>query len=343
LATKKIGFACKWIDNPDQVDGIKSTDPAKELNTGTTTVAWLNRQTREVAEQRLWDLMVNNIQSIHKLVERVGNLDESLRMVRLSSDILPVYTERNWSYFWRRSDVRDFCETAFAKVGDVARSRGVRCSFHPGQFTVLASDNPTIVDRSIEEFEYHADMARWMGYGRTFQDFKCNVHIAGRLGPQGIREAYKRLSPEARNIITIENEEMKHGLDTCLELYDLVPIVLDIHHHFIREGEYIQLADRRTQKVIESWRGVRPTCHYSVSREDLLLGHDTNTLPDMTVLLESGYKKSKLRAHSDFYWNTAVNDWALTFLESFDMMCESKAKNLASFALYDRARQLAIL
>ena len=343
MATKKIGFACKWIDHPDQVNGIKSTDPAKELNTGTTTVAWLNRQTREVAEQRLWDLMVHNIQSTYKLVERVGNLDESLRMVRLSSDILPVYTERNWSYFWRRTDVRDFCSTAFSKVGDVARSRGVRLSFHPGQFTVLASDNPLIVDRSIEEFEYHADMARWMGYGRTFQDFKCNVHIAGRLGPQGIRDAYKRLSPEARNIITIENEEMKHGLDTCLELYDLVPIVLDIHHHFIREGEYIQLADRRTQKVLESWRGVRPTCHYSVSREDLLVGHASDSLPDMTVLLESGHKKSKLRAHSDFYWNTAVNDWALTFLESFDMMCESKAKNLASFSLYDRAKQLAIL
>jgi UV DNA damage repair endonuclease len=169
------------------------------------------------------------------------------------------------------------------------------------------------------------------------------VHIAGRLGPQGIRDAYKRLSPEARNIITIENEEMKHGLDTCLELYDLVPIVLDIHHHFIREGEYITSNDRRTQKVLESWRGLRPTCHYSVSREDLLLGHDTNTLPDMTILLESGYKKSKLRAHSDFYWNTAVNDWALTFLESFDMMCESKAKNLASFALHQRALEKGLV
>lgn len=343
LQLKRIGFACKWIDSPEQVNGIKSTDACKELNTGTTTVAWLNRQTREVAEQRLWDLMVQNITSTQKLVERVGTLDESLRMVRLSSDILPVYTESNWSYFWRRIDVRDFCETAFAKVGDVARSRRVRLSFHPGQFTVLASDNPTIVDRSIEEFEYHTDMARWMGYGQKFQDFKCNVHIAGRLGPEGIREAYKRLSPEARNIITIENEEMKHGLDTCLELYDLVPIVLDIHHHFIREGEYITSGDPRVAKVKESWRGVRPTCHYSVSREDLLVGHATDTLPDMKVLLESGHKKSKLRAHSDFYWNTAVNDWALTFLDSFDIMCESKAKNLASRVLHDRAKQLAIL
>jgi hypothetical protein len=73
------------------------------------------------------------------------------------------------------------------------------------------------------------------------------------------------------------------------------------------------------------------------------LGHDTNTLPDMKVLLESGHKKSKLRAHSDFYWNTAVNDWALTFLESFDMMCESKAKNLASFALHARAKEQGLV
>ena len=343
MATKKIGFACKWIDTPEQVNGIKSTDPAKELNTGTTTVAWLNRQTREVAEQRLWDLMVHNIQSIHKLVERVGNLDESLRMVRLSSDILPVYTERNWSYFWRRSDVRDFCSTAFAKVGDVARSRGVRCSFHPGQFTVLASDNPTIVDRSIEEFEYHADMARWMGYGRTFQDFKCNVHIAGRRGPEGVLDAYKRLSPEARNIITIENEEMAWGLDDCLALSHTIPIVLDIHHHWVREGEYIQPNDRRVEQVKESWRGLRPTMHYSISREDVLTDHCRITRPVHQTLLESGYKKSKLRAHSDFYWNTATNDWALSFLDSFDIMCESKGKNLASFSLYDRAKQLAIL
>jgi hypothetical protein len=36
-----------------------------------------------------------------------------------------------------------------------------------------------------------------------------------------------------------------------------------------------------------------------------------------------------LRAHSDFYWNTAVSEWAGGFLEHFDMECEAKGKNLA--------------
>jgi UV DNA damage repair endonuclease len=211
---------------------------------------------------------------------------------------------------------------------------------HPGQFTVLASDNPGIVERSIAEFEYHADMARWMGYGKSFQDFKINVHISGRQGPEGIRRAYKKLSPEARNCITIENEENSWGLDDCLSISDVVPIVLDIHHHWIREGEYINSNDDRVKKVIESWRGVRPTCHYSISREDVLVDHVTDIVPDYTALLESGYKKAKLRAHSNFYWNTAVNKWALSFTNDFDIMCESKAKNLASFALYQQALSL---
>jgi UV DNA damage repair endonuclease len=281
--------------------------------------------------------MVQNIEATRLLVERVGDLNERLRMVRISSDILPVYTERTWSYFWRRSDVRAYCESQFSQVGELARSRDVRLSFHPGQFCVLASSDPDIVSRSIDEFEYHVDMARWMGYGRTFQDFKINVHISGRQGPDGVRAAYQRLSPEARNTLTIENEEISYGLNDCLLIGDLVPIVMDIHHHWIREGEYIQPNDDRVKRVIDSWRGVRPVCHYSVSREDILIKHCVDTLPDHTQLLLVGHKKQKLRAHSDFYWNTAVNQWALSFNDQFDIMCESKAKNLASFALYEQS------
>ena len=334
---KRIGFACKLIDGPSQIDGIKQTDNCKQYNTSTTTVAWLNRQSQNIAEEKLWDLMKHNIEASRLLVEKVSTFDENLRMVRLSSDILPVFTEPRWSFFYGLSDVRAYCEKEFRRVGDLARQNNVRLSMHPGQFTVLASDNPGIIDRSIEEFEYHATMARWMGYGQSFQDFKINVHIAGRQGPNGIRAAYNRLTPEARNTLTIENEEITHNLETCLELADLVPIVLDIHHHWINSGEYIDPSDVRVKRVIDSWRGVRPTCHYSVSREDVLVGHSGGSRPDLQTLLESGHKKGKLRAHSNFYWNTAVNEWALSFRDQFDIMCESKAKNLASFDLYQQA------
>jgi UV DNA damage endonuclease len=222
-------------------------------------------------------------------------------------------------------------------VGVIARSNNVRLSFHPGQFTVLASDSPDIVRRSIEEFEYHADMARWMGYGKRYQDFKINVHIAGRAGPAGIKSALKRLTPEARNCITIENDEITWGIEDSLELAGDLALVLDIHHHWIKTGEYIEATDDRVKRVIDSWRGVRPVIHYSVSREDVIIDHATDTAPSLLSLMESGHKKGKLRAHSNFYWNTAVNEWALSFWDQFDIMCESKAKNLASFALHKQA------
>jgi UV DNA damage repair endonuclease len=286
--------------------------------------------------------MKRNIEACYKLVDRVGTLDENLRMVRLSSDILPVYTEPSWKWFWRQPDVRAFAEREFARVGDLARKNNVRLSFHPGQFCVLASDNPDIVERSIEEFEYHVDMARWMGYGKTFQDYKINVHIAGRQGPPGVRAALSRMTPEARNCLTIENDEMTWGIDSSLELVNDCALVLDIHHHWVKTGEYIEATDDRVKRIGDSWRGVRPVIHYSVSREDYLVNHATDTVPSLDALIESGHKKAKLRAHSEFYWNTAVNEWALSFRQHSDIMCESKAKNLASFALYQQALSLGL-
>ena len=96
----------------------------------------------------------------------------------------------------------------------------------------------------------------------------------------------------------------------------------------------IDAKDDRVKRVIDSWRGVRPVIHYSVSREDVLVDFDANKKPTMDSLLVEGYKKQKLRAHSDYMWNNAVNDWALTFWDYADIMVESKAKNLASHKLH---------
>ena len=333
---KRIGFACKF----SEINSKGEVVSVPEMNTGGTTLAWAKRQTRSVAEDKVMEVARRNITHTHNLVKKIASLEPQLRMVRLTSDMLSFYTEPSWKDFWQTTDVQNELAKMFAPIGETARANDVRLSFHPGQFTVLASERDEVVNKSIEEFEYHCDMVRFMGYGKTFQDFKVNVHISGRRGPQGIRDVYNRLSPEARNTLTLENEEYTHGLTDCLSLSDLVPTVMDIHHHWIREGEYIEPTDDRVKRVIDSWRGIRPTLHYSVSREDCLVEHSRNERPAHDALIEAGYSKQKLRAHSDYYWNDAVNDWALTFIDSFDMMCESKAKNLASFKLLERYKCL---
>ena len=335
----RLGFACKYL-HPDQSQKKKILEEIQRpLTEKCTTITWLNRQTREVAEQRLWDIMEHNGAAALRLVQYVGGLTDALRMVRLGSNQLPAYTQHDWSYFWRKPDVRQRAEQLYSAVGETARELDVRLSMHPGQFTVLASIDDDIVNRSIEEFEYHVDIARWMGYGKQFQDFKINVHISGKKGPAGIKECLNRLSPEARNTITIENDENSWGLDASLELVGHCGLVLDIHHHWVKTGEYIEPNDDRIKRVIDSWRGVRPTMHYSLSKETYIPEQSPYEKPNMEQLLLQGYKKAKLRAHSDMCWNHACNDWALSFAPEFDIMVEAKHKNLANKQLYDHYRQ----
>ena len=192
-----------------------------------------------------------------------------------------------------------------------------------------------MVENSLAEFEYHADMIRMMGYGRQFQDLKCNVHIAGRLGVEGTRAVWSRLSEVARNCITFENDEKTYGLDHCLQVADLAPVVLDIHHCWINENEYIDPSSERVTRVIDSWRGVRPTMHYSQPQEVLQeLGFDAEHKLEMDALLQVVSKRD-LYAHSAQMWNRWTNNYALQFLERFDIMLESKDKNVAALAFYE--------
>ena len=181
---QRIGFCCKWLNDPSECGGMKVNAVDRELNGRSTTMRWL-REHPDLAEQRQWDIMNHNTAAAVKMIERVAKLPEGRRMVRLGSEMLQGYTEPSWIAWWQRQEIQDHCAKIFAPIGETARRLDVRLSFHPGQFCVLASENPGIVERSIQEFEYHADMVRWMGYGKTFQDFKINVHISGKQGPRG--------------------------------------------------------------------------------------------------------------------------------------------------------------
>jgi len=336
--TGRVGFACKYMYEDQNLKPKQLKEVQQPLNFRGTTIRWL-RENQSLSQEKVYELIIHNLDATERLVDYVSSLPIQQRMLRLGSDMLPAYTEPTFGHLSKTNYITTIIADRLNTIGEKARANDVRLSMHPGQFCVLASDNPDIVERSIEEFEYHVDIARWLGYGRKFQDFKINVHISGRQGPEGIKAVLPRLSQEAKNCITIENEENAWGLDSCLELEKHVALVLDIHHHWCHSGgEYIEVNDDRVKRIIDSWRGVRPAMHYSVSREDYITGHRTDVRPDFQNLLTQGYKKAKLRAHSDYMWNTAVNEWAGTFRKDFDIMVEAKCKNLASIPFEEETR-----
>jgi UV damage endonuclease UvdE len=303
-------------------------------NPRTTTLRWMDSVTVQEAQDKLLDIVEHNLAAQVRLLGYVAQLPVARRMLRLSSDLLPFYSHPKVAAFYQAPSVMTRLASLFAAIGDTARAADIRLSFHPGQFCVLGSDRPDVVENSLAEFEYHADMIRMMGYGRRFQDFKCNIHIAGRLGADGVRAVWPRLSEVARQSITFENDEKTYGVDDCLQLADLAPVVLDIHHCWIHESRYIAPDDPRVSRIIDSWRGVRPAMHYSQPPESLqALGFTAEQKLEMEALLQVVNKRD-LYLHSDRMWNDWTNRYALQFLDRFDIMFEAKDKNLATEAFY---------
>ncbi|UAW96781.1 hypothetical protein pEaSNUABM22_00294 [Erwinia phage pEa_SNUABM_22] len=312
----RFGFACKLLDaNNKQPFTNKS-------------LSYKHFSALSAADQhtKLLEVVTHNLTSLLDMIKHVGRLRTDLRMFRITSELLPLYTHPKVFHMYMRHDVVTITESLLALCGEAARRHDVRLSFHPGQFTVLASDRPDVVQNSIAELEYHAYCAYHMGYGRRFQDFKINIHLSGRLGASGFRQAHSKLSDRCRNMLTVENDEITSSLEDCLALADICPIVLDIHHHWVMTNEYIQPTDDRVQRVIDSWRGVRPAAHYSVSKPEFV---PSRGLPDQNKLSAN---RMQLRAHADYYHNEDVNEWATSFTD-FDLMCESKAKNRARLKL----------
>lgn len=311
----KLGFACKYLNEAlEQPLPFRATTRKRFLSLNnddkTTLIA-------EIARLNLTQLLAT--------FKQVAQMPPALRMMRIGSDLLPLYTVPEAAPLY--AEFLPDLYPLFKSCGEFARENDIRLSFHPGQYTVLASDNPDVVERAIEDVEYHTLCATLMGYGRQFQDFKINIHMNGKNGFEGFKQAFNRLSPEAKRMLTVENDEVSCSLDNVLQAGVLCPVVLDIHHHWVKENEFIKPDDPRIQTIKASWRGVRPVMHYSISQEGLI---PEEGFPDQNTL---GLSKMKLRAHSDFYFNPTLNDWALSF-EDFDIMCEVKMKNIARDRLY---------
>lgn len=326
----RLAFCCKYVAEPD--------DPelSRRMNTTTVTMASLAKA-GDGAHARLIAAVAHNLAAIRLQIRDVAARPPIERAFRMVSDILPGYNNALRRPHYDEPELRALVERGLAEAGRSARAGGVRLSMHPDQFCTLASLKPAAVDNAVGELEYHADVFEMMGFAGGWHPGGAHVNIHGgarAAGIEGFRAGFARLSARARGLVTVENDEVSFGLDDLLPLGDELPIVLDLHHHWIHaQGEYIEPDDPRIARIVESWRGTRPVSHVSVSREEVLGRCDARVRPDFAALIEAGLKPGHLRAHSDLMWNAAINDLVGRHLAWSDFEVEAKHKNLASAGL----------
>ncbi|TFG13710.1 UV DNA damage repair endonuclease UvsE [Candidatus Thorarchaeota archaeon] len=221
------------------------------------------------SENRFKETVRHNLACLGRILQ--WNIENGIYFFRITSDLVPFASHPICSVDWQSV----FSEE-FARIGRFLTDNRIRVSMHPGQYTVLNSNRVDVVQRSILELEYHADVLDLINQGT---DAKIVLHVGGVYGdkPKAIDrfvQTYQNLSDSIQCRLIIENDERSYTVQDCHTIYEStgIPIVVDnLHHEANNSGEsFISAFDI----VKETWRtkdGV-PIIHYSSQEYDGRLG-----------------------------------------------------------------------
>jgi UV DNA damage endonuclease len=157
------------------------------------------------------------------------NADNRIFLFRISSDLIPLASHTGVPYDWRSA-----WREKLADTGDLIRRLGIRVSMHPGQYSVLNSPDPDIVQRTVDDLRYHCDLMDAMKLDPTH---KIILHIGGAYGDKSASAErflsnWKKLDNNIKSRLVAENDENRFHIGDLLEIHDLsgIPVVFDALH-----------------------------------------------------------------------------------------------------------------
>jgi len=260
LSTLRLGLCCTFSEQP--------------IKFSRTTATAISRLSRLEALDKLSRLCRANVDALLAALEYCAA--HGIGCFRINSQILPLKTHPQFGY--AIDDLTDAAQIVdrFRACGAFAAAHNLRTCFHPDQFVVLNSPRNEVVDASLAELEYQAEVAEWVGAD------VLNIHGGGANGDKPAALALfarnvERLSPRARTRLTIENDDRIYS---PIELLPLcrdtdIPLVYDAHHHRCHRDE-LEIEDATLQALdtwkreplfhlsspIEGWHGPHPERHH---------------------------------------------------------------------------------
>jgi UV DNA damage endonuclease len=315
---------------------------SKRYNFGTTTKTYALKEGGKAKVQ------AKALENCDKLVDILNTYfptqSKNLRSFRISSEMFPCYT-LDFTQTWY-AEIWHLIEEKLEKAGKAAKKHEIRVSVHPGQYTVLGSNNSEVVLNSIRDLEYHALYGMLMKLPP--QDFTMNIHLQGLYGGKhsdGITRFatnFQYLSDYAQQCLAVENEDKPNGYDIehVLTLCTKIPTraTLDTHHYAChrmtrtdrvknssgalvnkknRDVEHITHTNDLFKEAVKTWKAVRPLFH---------------TSHPFHYDLEEYW--SKPNAHAETLWDEELLAILVPMLEYADFDIEAKNKEQAVNLLY---------
>jgi UV DNA damage endonuclease len=256
----RLGLCCIFRDEP--------------VKFRTTTAAAVKKLGRHERLAKLSDICLSNA---HVLLEALQYCSgHGIGCFRINSQILPIKTHPEFGYDLGDLPGGEQIVDQFRRCGEFARANGLRTTFHPDQFVVLNSPKPEVVEHSIAELAYQAEVAEWV------EADVINIHAGGVYGNRSsaleqLRRGIDRLSDKVRQRLTLENDEKCYSPADLLTFCTSVgiPLVYDVHHHRCNpDGVSVEEVTNQAiatwnreplfhiSSPLEGWKGPKPSRHH---------------------------------------------------------------------------------
>jgi UV DNA damage endonuclease len=232
----RFGLCCIFRDEP--------------IKYRTMTAAAIKRLSRRDGRKKLASLCAENAAALLSALRYCS--EHGIGRFRVNSQILPPKTHPEVGYDVRKLPAGRQIVKQFQECGKFVKAAGVRVTFHPDQFVVLNSPRLDVVTQSLQEIEYQAEVAQWIGAD------VINIHAGGAYGDKAaalerFAKNLTRLSMAARKRLTVENDDKIFTPSDLLPVCQAtgVPLVYDVHHHRCNpDGMSVEQA---TRKAMATW------------------------------------------------------------------------------------------
>ena len=244
------GLCCQFLDAP--------------IKFRSATHRYVSTLTPKTRREYLGAIARDNAAALTAAVRHCRGL--GIGAFRINSQVLPLGTHPVSGYSLDRIDRTGEARRTFLEAAALAQQLDVRLSFHPDQFVVLNSEREAVVESSLREVEFQAEIAELVG---------ADVMVLHGGGAAGGKEAalarlargVERLSGAARGRLALENDDRMFApadlLPICARLG--IPFVYDVHHHRCNGDG---LSEREvTARAVATWGGRQPYFHISSPRE----------------------------------------------------------------------------
>lgn len=292
----RLGLCCTFRDQP-----IKFV---------TTTATSLGKLKRRDALIKLSRLCMENADALLAALQYCA--DNRIGCFRVNSQILPIKTHPDWGYRIEELPNAEEIIDRFKESQTFAKKHKLRTCFHPDQFVVLNSPRADVVAKSVQELEYQAQVAEWIGAD------VINIHGGGAYGDKhkaldDFARGLDRLSAKVRSRLTVENDDKIFTPSELLPVCQAsgIPLVYDVHHHRCHPDELS--IEQATVMAIATWKR-EPMFHISSPLD--------------------GWQNPKPERHHDYIdLNDFPNSWRNL---TATIEVEAKAKEVAVFKLRDQ-------